>query len=147
MARNLSAAPPPTKENIHSLFDDLSDYEPSIAASVARIHELEDEKRYEALRIIWAYDPDNESEFRYVIEAFVLFIGEKSRAGRLLLAPPMTMYRWLKGIHVPRAFVRVGLKARMIEVVGSMDATVPPSLGSAEVTAKPQSASGRRKYG
>ena len=137
MSRKSLVAPPMTPE------DGLS----PVFQSLRKIERLADAQKAEALTIIWKYDPANEKEFSVAVSAFVMCIGAKAKAGRLLITTPVTLHRWVSGTHVPRGFVRAGLKARMIELLGDAGTTAPTGTdadsGAPEILAALQ----RRRYG
>jgi hypothetical protein len=118
-----------------------------VAQSLRKIEQLANEQQSEALKIIWQYDPANEAEFSVAMRAFAMCIGGKAKASRLLITTPVTLYRWMSGTHVPRAFVRAGLKARMIELLGDAGHTAPTGADSDSSTQRAPAALQRRRYG
>lgn len=123
------------------------DEQSPVLESVRKIQLLADEQRAEALNIIWKYDPANEQEFSIAVNAFVKCTGSNAKAGRLLITTPVTLYRWIKGDHVPRGFVRAGLKARMIELLGDAGTTGPTGTDADFGALKMPAALQRRRHG
>ena len=116
--------------------------------SLKKIACLVDQQKIEARSVIWHYDPEDEHGFRDTINTFVEHcIGSKAEAGRLLLTSPMTLHRWLNNIHVPRKFVRAGLRARMIELLSDADSTSPTDKGSTQTAPQGVGALPERRFG
>lgn len=91
-----------------------------ILSDIEKIARLREEIKEASRKLIWKYEPANQSDFQHLMQAFVTCLdGNQAEAGRKLLVPPTTMGRWLNGTQMPRIFLRASFRARMIEVLNN----------------------------